>query len=92
MVGVSGIALLRRNGAAVTGVQRIATPVPGIAESGVLLGAWNHVTPFPPPLELGSPVAPRGDLHVREHLLSSGYRQCPYIGRFRGSNHGQRNR
>ena len=89
---VSGIALLRRNGAAVTGVQRIAAPVPRIAESGVLLGAWDHVTPFPAPLELGSPVTPREGLHVREHLVSSGNGQCLYIGRFRGSNQSQRNR
>ena len=25
----------------------IGAPAPGVAESGVPLGAWDHVTPFP---------------------------------------------
>ena len=45
-LGLGGDALLMVCAAMVL-AGGIAAPAPGVAESGVPLGAWDHVTPFP---------------------------------------------
>ena len=91
-LGLGGDALLMVC-AAVVLAGGIAAPAPGVAESGGPVGGAGSRNAVPCLLELDSPVT----LWEACICASTLYRRLighrahwPYIGRFRGSNHGQR--